>query len=38
MVPFLLGPNVDIRQVTVEGQGDVTKDAVVLLQVIGALR
>lgn len=38
VIPFLLGPNVDIRQVTVEGVGDVTKDAVVLLQVIGALR
>lgn len=38
LIPFLLGPNVDIRTVTLTGQGDVTKDATVLLQMIGALR
>ncbi|MFF0492469.1 MlaD family protein [Nocardia sp. NPDC004068] len=38
VIPFLLGPNVNIRQVSVAGPGDVTKDAVVLLQMIGALR
>ncbi|WP_067898292.1 MlaD family protein [Nocardia vaccinii] len=38
LIPFLLGPNIDIRRVSLNGRGDATKDAVVLLQLIGAVR
>ncbi|WP_459545910.1 hypothetical protein [Nocardia sp. X0981] len=38
LIPFLLGPGVDIRQVRVMGSaGDSAKDALVLLRMIGAL-
>jgi virulence factor Mce-like protein len=38
LMPFLLGPHVDIRRVTIAGSDDVTAHAVVLLRMIGALR
>jgi virulence factor Mce-like protein len=38
LIPFLLGPGVDLRQVSIVGSpGDSTKDALVLLRMIGAM-
>ncbi|MET7769492.1 MlaD family protein [Nocardia sp. NPDC005366] len=39
LIPFLLGPGVDVRQLTIAtDNGDATKDGLVLLRMIGALR
>lgn len=38
LIPFLLGPGIDIREVSIAGtEGDSAKDGVVLLRMIGAL-